>query len=216
MIDLNVAVEAGADAIGVICDRDRQTRNTVDLHRAKWFVRNTPKAVTSVLVPRLTDVESLSWVATDIKPDRIQLGEKEDPQLARALYSLDSSDRPEIAQVIHIDETTTAEAINPFLDYVDCIHLDTKSKERPGGTGQTHDWEISAVIARAAREAGKLVILAGGLTPENVGRAIAVVQPDGVDVETGIKNEYGAHDPAKVEQFVSAARAAFNNAEVKG
>ena len=61
----------------------------------------------------------------------------------------------------------------------------------------------------AAREAGKLTILAGGLTPVNVQAAIETVQPDGVDVESGIKDARGAHDPLLVGRFVQAANAAF-------
>lgn len=214
MMDLSIAVAAGADAVGIIGSRERLTRNTVDYHRAGWFVRNTPDHVTSVLVPRSTDPDDLVYLANTIKPDRIQLGETEDPALARALCQLD--DRPDIAQVVHVDNSTRPDAIDPFLDFVDYIHLDTKSPERPGGTGLTHDWGVSRRLADAAHEAGKLVILSGGLTPPNVARAIDIVGPDGVDVETGIKDLYGAHDQMLAEQFVKAAQTAFGAREMVG
>lgn len=70
-----------------------------------------------------------------------------------------------------------------------------------GGSGQTWDWALAA-----QRHSPVPVILAGGLTPENVGEAIATVRPWAVDVASGVESAPGIKDPAKVEAFVAAAR----------
>jgi phosphoribosylanthranilate isomerase len=79
--------------------------------------------------------------------------------------------------------------------------LDTKSAEG-GGSGETFDWSIAAAIAPQHD-----FLMAGGLDPDNVARAIAQVQPWGVDVSSGVEAE-GVKDPAKIQAFLSAARAA--------
>ena len=82
--------------------------------------------------------------------------------------------------------------------------LDTRveSDGMPGGTGRTFDWSL----VRPVREGTSFVILAGGLTPENVGEAIAAVRPDAVDVSSGVESAPGKKDPAKVRAFVEAVR----------
>ena len=71
------------------------------------------------------------------------------------------------------------------------------------GSGQVFDWKL----AEGAPD-GLRLILAGGLTPDNVGDAIAAVRPWGVDVATGVESEPGRKDPRKLRAFVAAARAA--------
>jgi len=75
-----------------------------------------------------------------------------------------------------------------------------------GATGKAHDWEASRRIVESAT---RPVILAGGLTPENVGRAIMQVRPAGVDSHTGVEAPDGTKDPALVGAFVGEARRAF-------
>lgn len=212
-MDLDNAVRAGAEAIGIITHARRHTRHTVDPHRAAWFVRSTPESVTSVLVPRSTNADEIMDMVERIQPGRVQLGESEDPALTEALHRM--KNRPSIAQVVHVSDETAPEAVDNFVGIADIIHLDTAG-ERPGGNGVTHDWEISREITDRVHAFGKLVLLAGGLTGENVAEAIRIVQPDGVDVETGIKDSLGAHDPFLVEGFVTRANAAFELMEMVG
>lgn len=75
-----------------------------------------------------------------------------------------------------------------------------------GATGQTHDWAMSRMLAR---EAGRPVVLAGGLTPDNVARAVRAVRPAGVDAHTGLEGSDGRKDPDLCRRFVAAARAAL-------
>ncbi|MEM3423739.1 MAG: phosphoribosylanthranilate isomerase, partial [Nitrososphaeria archaeon] len=79
----------------------------------------------------------------------------------------------------------------------------SRTPDRLGGTGLTHDWEISAEIVKTVKIP---VILAGGLTPDNVKKAIKKVKPFGVDVNTGVKDSNGYKDPEKVKLFVKVAK----------
>ena len=71
------------------------------------------------------------------------------------------------------------------------------------GSGRVFDWKLCGEAP-----AGMRMIMAGGLTPDNVGAAVASVQPWGVDVVTGVEREPGRKDPVKVREFVAAARGA--------
>ena len=84
---------------------------------------------------------------------------------------------------------------------IERFHTDFHMLDTGRGTGRTWDWALSA-----QRHSQIPVILAGGLTPENVGEAIAAVNPWGVDVASGVEAEPGIKDPAKVEAFMAAAR----------
>ena len=82
--------------------------------------------------------------------------------------------------------------------------LDATDRERRGGTGRTVDWARAAGLARQRR-----VILAGGLTPENVAGAIERVEPHGVDVSSGVEAAAGIKDAERVSTFLENARAAL-------
>ena len=79
--------------------------------------------------------------------------------------------------------------------------LDAFSESVYGGTGETTDWALAAEAAKAAP-----ILLAGGLTPNNVQEAIQKVKPYGVDVSSGVESSPGKKDPAKVQAFVHAAK----------
>jgi phosphoribosylanthranilate isomerase len=85
------------------------------------------------------------------------------------------------------------------------ILLDTRAPGAdapPGGTGTPFDWSL----AREVREKVSFLMLAGGLTPENVGKALTSVRPDAVDVSSGVESAPGRKDAARVRAFVRAAR----------
>jgi phosphoribosylanthranilate isomerase len=86
---------------------------------------------------------------------------------------------------------------------IERFHTDFHMLDTGRGTGQTWDWALAA-----QRHSPLPVILAGGLTPENVGQGIATVRPWAVDVASGVEAEPGIKDPAKVEAFMAAARGA--------
>ena len=98
--------------------------------------------------------------------------------------------------------------IETFGNVVDAFITDTFDPESgaSGATGKTHDWTVSRELVE---HSPKPVILAGGLTPDNVYDAILTVRPDGVDAHTGVESSDGRKDVEKVRRFVAEARRAF-------
>jgi phosphoribosylanthranilate isomerase len=103
-----------------------------------------------------------------------------------------------------VDENALQEA-RRWEPFVDALLLDSKGEGGLGGTGRTHDWDLSA---RVVAELGIPVILAGGLSPGNVANAIRTVRPFGVDANSGVTGRPPGKDPQKVEQFVRQVRQA--------
>jgi phosphoribosylanthranilate isomerase len=95
---------------------------------------------------------------------------------------------------------------------IDAVLVDSRSAQAMGGTGTRFDWQAARASLRAAREQLRIIV-AGGLSPENVGAAIATLEPWGVDVVSGVEAAPGRKDPARVKQFITTARAA---AELSG
>lgn len=93
----------------------------------------------------------------------------------------------------------------------DAILLDAFSPHAYGGTGETIDWHT--VRDQRGQFLGLPVILAGGLTPDNVAEAIRVARPDGVDVASGVEASPGQKDASKVRDFIAAAQSAFQELE---
>ena len=113
-----------------------------------------------------------------------------------------------VIKAIVIDEndpTDYRREIGAFADYVDAFITDTLDPltGARGATGKTHDWQRSREIVDYSE---RPVVLAGGLSPKNVGRAIREVQPAGVDVHTGVEDTSGNKERDLVEVFVSEAR----------
>ena len=99
--------------------------------------------------------------------------------------------------------------VSQYADCVDGFITDTFDPETGacGATGKTHDWSVSR---RLVELSNRPVILAGGLTPDNVRQAILHVRPGGVDAHTGVEGPDGRKDRAKIRRFVAEARAAFS------
>jgi len=110
-----------------------------------------------------------------------------------------------LLKAVHV---TGEDALGRALSYAgaaDALVLDSRTADRLGGTGLTHDWSVSARIVEAVTPLP--VYLAGGLRPENVGEAVARVRPAGVDVNSGVEDASGRKDAQKMREFVARARA---------
>jgi phosphoribosylanthranilate isomerase len=204
--DIRKAERAGAQSVGVLVrpdatypfrSRGSHSQNT---EKARQLKAAMPEGMGFVLLPRTRRLEEILALTKAIDPDRVQLGQTSSPNVPAAIRR-HFGPEPEIAQVIHVNEATKPSIVDRYD--VDYIHLDSPGP-MPGGNGTTHDWERSAEIAERAHEQGKLVILAGGLTVANVAQAIAIVNPDGVDVETGIRT-HGVYNQGLIQRFVDAA-----------
>lgn len=134
----------------------------------------------------------------DVAADEVARLRKAAPEL-RIIKSL----------VVRVDNADAlADAVENFAPLVDAFITDTFDPETgaSGATGRTHDWQVSCVLVERSP---KPVILAGGLTPQNVRDAIRTVRPAGVDVHTGVEGTDGRKRRDLVESFVSEARAGF-------
>ncbi len=189
--DLAAAVEAGVDAVGFVF-AESPRRVTADT--ARRLVLTLPPHVLRVGVFVDENPSEIARIVAAAELDRVQLHGFEDPMVrelvgTRVLKAFRARD----ANVLEEIPTWGADA---FL-------LDTWSADAAGGSGTTFDW----AIAKRAADLGRM-ILAGGLTPQNVGRAIIQVRPFGVDVSSGVESAPGVKDPAKIRAFVEAVRAA--------
>ena len=90
--------------------------------------------------------------------------------------------------------------------FLDTFLLDSGNLRQPGGTGKTFDWNKAQALSEGMRNDGLKLVVAGGLTPENVGEAIGILRPWGVDVVSGVEARPGKKDPEKVRAFVRAVR----------
>lgn len=142
--------------------------------------------------------DEIAAVFEHVELDIIQLHGDETPARLLALAPGRS-----LWKVIPASDTTAIDDLDRWP--VEAILLDTPSPDR-GGTGKPFDW----ALARTARERypARQIILAGGLHAGNVASAIAEVAPWAVDVASGVESAPGIKDPARVAEFVAAARAA--------
>ncbi|MEO6446749.1 MAG: phosphoribosylanthranilate isomerase, partial [Gemmatimonadaceae bacterium] len=109
----------------------------------------------------------------------------------------------EIWSVLHVGPEGVEEASLHAALLGDGVLLDTRSDEALGGTGRTFNWESTAASLEPYRSTRRFV-LAGGLTPGNVGRAIAALAPDVVDVSSGVERGPGHKDHARMRAFADA------------
>jgi phosphoribosylanthranilate isomerase len=96
-----------------------------------------------------------------------------------------------------------ADSLRALENYpTDAWLLDAYTPGKPGGTGEVFDWDLAV----EARDRGRPIFLAGGLTPDNVAAAVRRVRPYGVDVSSGVEAAPGKKDHAKVRAFIQAAK----------
>jgi phosphoribosylanthranilate isomerase len=189
--DLAAAVEAGVDAVGFVF-AESPRRLTADA--ARRLVMKLPPHVLRIGVFVDENPSEIARVAAAAELDRIQLHGFEDPMIRELIGT-------RVLKAFRARDPGVLDEI-PMWG-ADTFMLDSWSANSPGGTGATFDWSIAKKAASLGR-----MIMAGGLTPENVGRAIAEVRPFGVDVSTGVETSPGIKDPAKIRAFVDAVRAA--------
>lgn len=191
--DLDVVVEAGADAVGFIVDVDVETPREIDPNLAVELARATPPFVTTVLVTMAGSPESTVELASRVQPDVVQIHGDVTP-----------GDLAYLSANVHgdvIKAVTPAEA--PAYETVaDALLVDSLDEAGAGGSGETHDWVRTRELVD---ELAAPIVLAGGLTPENVGRAIETVRPYGVDVASGVESQPGRKDSETVASFIGRA-----------
>lgn len=197
--DLEDAVSAGADIVGFIVDVPSSPRS-LKHQDAAHLISTVPSSVKSVAVTVFRDLGSLIRVF-DLGADYIQLhGE---PSL---LVNLAKEDLLK-GSVIGVVNAKLPDALKLAVNYsklFEIVLLDSLRNGGLGGSGEVHDWEVSRMIRDTIQP--KPLILAGGLTPDNVGIAVSTVKPYGVDVSTGVEARPGVKDREKVFRFISEAK----------
>jgi len=197
------AINHGASALGLVSEMPSGPGVIPEALIAEIAGR-IPPFVSSVLLTSKRSPSEIIEQHCRCGTNAIQICDDLDPEglddVARTLPGVD------IIRVIHIygeDSIMDAEAVSP---YVDGILLDSGSKAGSvvelGGTGRTHNWEISRRIVEAVEVP---VILAGGLNPENVAEAIRLVKPNAVDVCSGVRTG-GRLDSDKLQSFMIQVR----------
>jgi len=199
LTDLNIAVEAGADAIGMIVDVPESPRN-ISIDQAKKLIKATPIFVDTVVVTVPEDINHLVKLNQELKPRVLQVHGLEISYKKirdKLLYV-------QLFGAIRVKPSLKIEDVIKFTSFLDAILLDSYVPGKKGGSGVTHDWEISKRIKKAI--APTPLILAGGLSPENIKKAINTVKPSAVDVSSGVEASPGIKDRDKVFEFVKNAR----------
>ena len=178
---VNVAVDAGADAVGfVFADSVRR----VDPEFARDIAARVPENIRRVAVMLHPTPGEWRQVAETFAPDVLQTDFND-------LDDLEISDSIEVWPVYRQGAALPAGETNSTF-----VYEGSKS-----GQGETVDWDVAAEVAQQGN-----MILAGGLSAENVSQAIAIVGPYGVDVSSAVESAPGKKDAAKIRAFIDAVR----------
>jgi phosphoribosylanthranilate isomerase len=223
--DALVAVDAGADAVGFVFYE--KSPRYVSVETAQEIVKKLPESVEKIGV---FVGEAPNWIET---LRRVSLtgtqeyftgkgsdGTGKGPK-AIGMSLLPTRFRSLMAFPISLFQDPATEISSMAVQFaeskkrvemplpeglLDTFLLDSGNAQQPGGTGKSFDWLKAGPIAESMRSNGLKLVVAGGLSPENVGEAIRILNPWGVDVVSGVEARPVKKDPEKVRAFVRAVR----------
>jgi phosphoribosylanthranilate isomerase len=207
--EAEMLIECGVDYLGFPFRLDYHNEDISEKEAAQ-IISRLPQSVKAVVITYLDRAEEIIDLLKKLGVSAVQLhGNISMEEIIKL-----KSEMPELhiikSLIIGRDPfSILLDWVGEFAAVVDAFITDSYDPltGASGATGRTHDREISRKIVRISP---KPVILAGGLTPENVKEAILKVKPAGVDVHTGVENREGYKDKDRVVQFVSEAREAFD------
>lgn len=235
--EIELAALYGADAVGFITEVPVESPRKLDSDTAADLVSKVPRCLSSVLVIMPENSDTAVKLIEKVKPDVVQIHSKlslleleiiKEKTCIPIIKTLSipaqekASDKKDgnikILSVPAqekasgkkdgntIQVSSLLEEVNHLEEsgVVDSILLDTARPEKPGGTGCVHNWNLSR---RILEETQLPLILAGGLTPENVGEAIRTVSPYAVDTASGVET-CGKKDAMKIKSFIEEVRCA--------
>jgi len=189
--DATAALDFGADALGFVFFQG--SPRCIPLSTAAKIIRKIPPFITTVGVFVNEKPEQIEKIITLTGIDVVQLHGDEPPD--KCTFSRRS---------IKAIRVKSLDSLDPLLDYKDIVSaflLDTFAPDVFGGTGQIFNWDI----AIEAKQFGR-IILAGGLTPDNISDAVERVKPYGIDVSSGIEAEKGKKDHKMMKLFIERAK----------
>jgi phosphoribosylanthranilate isomerase len=189
--DALATVEAGADALGFVFYEPSPRH--VSVETAAAIIRRLPPFVVKVGVFVDAEEDLVVRASGECGLSLLQFHGDELPDycLQFGLMSM---------KAFRVRDAASLEALPRYA--TDAWLLDTYSPGKPGGTGETFNWELAV----EAQKLGRPVFLAGGLTPETVEEAVRRVQPYGVDVSSGVEAAPGKKDLERVRKFIEAAK----------
>ena len=210
--DALLAVDAGADALGFVFYEGSPRK--VDPSTARQIVEQLPQRVEKVGVFVNVPETKMAEVVNEVGLTALQCSVRSQNGFkfgnnVRILVPLSVPlllENQTRLQGLTAEFTRMAEARKP-KGGLDTFLLDASTAERPGGTGRTFAWRRIVPLVQVMSKSVK-VIVAGGLTPENVGEAMKTLRPWGVDVASGVEASPGRKDAIKVRAFVRAVRVA--------
>ena len=197
--DAGFAAEAGADFIGVVFAKSTRRVSLETARHIAFAIKNANPKPELVGVFVNETIEKVEQTAKECGLDRVQLSGNETIEyckkislpVIKAVYIPVSAQAQEVSGIVA--SWYTAMKSRKF-----CCLLDTAVPGKHGGTGKAFDWEIAKEVATHFP-----VIIAGGLTPENVAQVIRTIHPWGVDVSSGVETEK-QKDPEKISAFIWA------------
>jgi phosphoribosylanthranilate isomerase len=188
--DALLAADLGAQALGFIFASGSSRK--VSPETAREIIRQLPPFILSVGVFVDEEAGVVRELAARVGLDWVQLHGRESPEYCGSLGR-------RVLKAIPIQDEASLGALRLYQGAAQAFLLDTYRAGQAGGTGLAFDWELAA----RAREYGPIV-LAGGLTAENVAEAIKIGRPQAVDVSSGVETVPGKKDPQKLRAFFKA------------
>ncbi|HEV7257402.1 MAG TPA: phosphoribosylanthranilate isomerase [Bosea sp. (in: a-proteobacteria)] len=198
---LRAALDAGADMIGL--NFHPKSPRYVTLERATELAAMARSRAQIVALIVDWDMARAVELAKTLRPDWLQLHGAETPAQIREIKA--ATGLP-VMKALGIASADDLAEVAAYRDVADRILLDAKPPKGaayPGGHGKVFDWSLLAALDPALG-----FMLSGGLDPANVGQAITIVRPWGVDVSSGVESAPGIKDSGRIRDFVAAARAA--------
>ena len=189
-------VEAGADALGL--NFYEPSPRYLPLQKAAEITRHLPPFVARVGLFVNAPEEQVRATIEATGINTLQFHGDEPPEFCARFAPL------KVIKAFRMQGSQTLRELAEFN--VDALLLDSFEAGTPGGTGMIFNWDL----ARQAKDEGKPIILAGGLTPENVAEAIHETWPYAVDVASGVEVEKGRKDTALVRHFINTVRQVEN------
>lgn len=190
--DAVVASDAGADALGF--NFYKPSPRYIDPELARDIISALPATVTPVGLFVDSPLEEVRETARLVGLRTVQLHGDETPDYCREVGM-------EVIKAVRVRDAGSLEVLKDYD--VKAFLLDAYSSDLVGGTGRTFDYDLVA----KAKEVGRPIIVAGGLTPETVSSVIEKTRPYGVDVASGVESSPGFKDPPKVRAFIERAKA---------
>jgi len=196
--DAMAAADFGADALGFVFFKN--SPRYLSPASAKKIIKKLYPFISTVGVFVNEDKNTIKKTVSQAGIDIIQLHGEEPPDACKLFWHL-------VIKAIRVKSIDNLEIISKYKDKVSAFLLDTYTPEIFGGTGQIFNWDIAAEAKKCGR-----VILAGGLTPENIEKAVRLVHPYAVDVSSGVEAEKGKKDHLKMKLFIERAKSVSSSA----